>query len=338
MSARESIIPVFVPHLGCPNNCVFCNQRRISGSQKPADAQTVKDSIELAAALPLNGVKRQLAFYGGSFTAIPIEQQTALLDAAKEYMDRGVLHSIRLSTRPDAIDEDVLNRLKYYGVETIELGAQSLCDEVLRLTNRGHSAKAVEDASKLIKQFGFKLILQMMTGLPGDSMERSIETAKKIIALKPDGVRIYPTVIVKDTELFDMWQAGDYAEHSVEDAVKVCAKLLPLFKDANIPVIRLGLNPTEELSGGAAAGGAYHPALGEMVKSEIMLQKASELLADVEDGSTVTLTVHPSQISQMVGQRRSNISKLCSRCSLKDVKVKGEAANYDEIQVICVEK
>ncbi|MBQ7896406.1 MAG: radical SAM protein, partial [Oscillospiraceae bacterium] len=205
MSARESIIPVFVPHLGCPNNCVFCNQRRISGSQQPATAQTVKDAIQQAAALPHTGAKRQLAFYGGSFTAIPVDEQRALLAAAKEYIDSGELSSIRLSTRPDAIDAEVLRRLKEYGVETIELGAQSLCNEVLRLSGRGHSAEAVENASRLIKEAGFKLILQMMTGLPGDSIERSIETAEKIIALKPDGVRIYPTVIVKDTALYDMW-------------------------------------------------------------------------------------------------------------------------------------
>ena len=144
MSARESIVPVFVPHLGCPNDCVFCNQRRISGAQQPATALTVKQAMENAAALPLNGAKRQLAFYGGSFTAIPVEMQNELLDSTKEYMDRGLLHSIRLSTRPDAIDEAVLKRLSRYGVETIELGAQSMDDEVLLLSGRGHTALDVE--------------------------------------------------------------------------------------------------------------------------------------------------------------------------------------------------
>ena len=207
MSARECIIPVFVPHLGCPNYCVFCNQRRISGAQQPATAETVKDAIEQAAALPRNGAKRQLAFYGGSFTAIPMEEQIALLEAAKQYLDRGELDSIRLSTRPDAIRPDILEMLKYYGVETIELGAQSLCDRVLLLSRRGHSAQTVERASLLIKQAGFKLILQMMTGLPGDSMESSIETARKIIALKPDGVRIYPTVVIKGTKLYELMKS-----------------------------------------------------------------------------------------------------------------------------------
>ena len=338
MSARECIIPVFVPHLGCPNYCVFCNQRRISGAQQPATAETVKDAIEQAAALPRNGAKRQLAFYGGSFTAIPMEEQIALLEAAKQYLDRGELDSIRLSTRPDAIRPDILEMLKYYGVETIELGAQSLCDRVLLLSRRGHSAQTVERASLLIKQAGFKLILQMMTGLPGDSMESSIETARKIIALKPDGVRIYPTVIVRDTALYDMWQQGKYTEHSVEDAVRVCAKLLPMFEEANIPVIRLGLNPTEELSGGAAVGGAYHPALGELVKSRIMYEKACRLLKDVEAGSHVVLSVHTSKVSQMVGQHRCNIDALCREFSLSGVRIKGDSANNAEIALVSVEK
>lgn len=336
MSARESIIPVFVPHLGCPNDCVFCNQRRISGAQLPATADDVRQAIENAAGLPDIGSRRQLAFYGGSFTAIPVENQEALLGAAKEYLDKGIIHSIRLSTRPDAIDGVVLNRLRRYGVETVELGAQSLNENVLLLSGRGHTATDVENASKLIKEAGFKLILQMMTGLPGDSDESCIETAKRIIALKPDGVRIYPTVIVKDTALFDLWKAGRYEEHSVEDAVRICAKLVPFFDEAGIPIIRLGLNPTEELSGGDAAGGAYHPALGELVKSRIMLQKAEKLLENVKPGSRVVLGVNKSKISQMVGQHRCNTEKLCEEFSFKQLKVKA-AETENEVLLISVE-
>ena len=337
MSARESIIPAFVPHLGCPNDCVFCNQRRISGSQLPAGPETVKEAIEQAAAFLPSGGKRQLAFYGGSFTAIPIAQQEALLAAAKVYMDKAMINSIRLSTRPDAIDETVLDRLAAYGVETIELGAQSLDEDVLVLSGRGHSAKAVEDASRLIKQRGFKLVLQMMTGLPGDSVEKSIATAKRMIALQPDAVRIYPTVIVRDTALYDMWQAGQYAEHSVEDAVQVCAELLPLFEAAGIPVIRLGLNPTDDLSGGDAAAGAYHPALGEMVKSRIMLHKAEQLLHGVQPGSRVVLAVGKGKTSQMTGQKRCNINTLMEEFALKELKIKENPALEGEISIISLE-
>lgn len=338
MSARESIIPVFVPHLGCPNDCVFCNQRRISGAQEPAGVENVKNAIESAAALPRNGAKRQLAFYGGSFTAIPSCQQEALLGAAKEYLDRGEIDAIRLSTRPDAIDGAVLARLKRYGVETIELGAQSLCDEVLLLSGRGHTAEDVVSSSKRIKAAGFRLILQMMTGLPGDSVERTVDTAKKIIVLHPDGVRIYPTVIVRDTALYDLWQAGEYKEHTVADAVEYCAAIVPLFEAAGIPIIRLGLNPTDELSGGAAAGGAYHPALGELVKSRLMLDKMRAVLNGVPAGSRVTLGVNKSHVSQAVGQHRGNVSRLTAEFGLKELKIRGIDAENDEISIVSIEK
>lgn len=321
MTARNSIIPVFVPHLGCPNDCVFCNQRRISGEKEAANADTVVKAIESAAALPDTGAKRQLAFYGGSFTAIPVHTQEELLSAAAPYLENGTISSIRLSTRPDAIDETVLKRLAHYGVTTVELGAQSMCDEVLSLSGRGHDSKAVENASKLIKEKGFELVLQMMTGLPGDSEERSIETARRMIALKPDAVRIYPTVIVRDTALYDLWQTGHYEEHTVEKAVSVCAKLVPMFEEAGIRIIRLGLNPTEELSGGAAAGGAYHPALGELVYSRIMRNKAYELLKCIRSDA-VTLGVNPADVSKLIGQHRCNILWLKSELSLKEIKVK----------------
>ncbi len=337
MSARESIIPVFVPHWGCPNDCVFCNQRRITGQREPATAQTVTDAMKQAAALP-PGAKRQLAFYGGSFTTIPEEQQEALLTAAKSYLDAGELTSIRLSTRPDAIDGAVLRRLKHYGVQTIELGAQSMDERVLALAGRGHTAADVEKASWAIKAAGFQLILQMMTGLPGDSDEGAIETARRLIALEPDGVRIYPTVIIRDTALCDLWRAGLYREHSVEDAVRVCAKILPLFEAAGIPVIRLGLNPTEELSGGDAVGGAYHPALGELVKSRLYRNKAETLLADSEPGMRVTLGVNSRELSQMIGQHKENLRWLREAYGLRELKIVPAPVKSGEICRLAVEK
>ncbi|MGN1017753.1 MAG: elongator complex protein 3 [Oscillospiraceae bacterium] len=337
MTARNSIIPVFVPHLGCPNDCVFCNQRRISGHTEPATAQTVRTAIENAAALPPKGAKRQLAFYGGSFTAIPVAEQTALFEAAKPYLDDGTISSIRLSTRPDAIDPETLVRLKKYSVQTVELGAQSLCDKVLWLSNRGHTAKEVEDAARLVKQAGFELILQMMTGLPGDTDESCVETAKKIIALRPDGVRIYPTVIVRDTELYDMWKAGTYKEHTVSDAVRVCAKITRLFDEAGIPIIRMGLNPTEDLSGGDAVGGAYHPALGELVRSRMMLDKAVQLLDGIEPDKHVVLGVNRSDVSKMIGQHRCNAEALKSQFKLKSIKIMQTDINSGEIKLLSLD-
>lgn len=337
MTARNSIIPVFVPHLGCPNDCVFCNQRRISGHIEPATAQTVKNAIEEAAALTPPGTKRQLAFYGGSFTAIPEARQIELFEAAQPYLADGTISSIRLSTRPDAIDGAVLKRLKKYGVTVIELGAQSMCDRVLELSGRGHDSAAVADSSRLIKAAGFDLILQMMTGLPGDTDESCIETAKKIIDLSPNGVRIYPTVIVRDTVLCDMWRAGTYKEHTVEDAVRVCSKIVPLFNEAGVPIIRMGLNPTEDLSGGDALGGAYHPALGELVHSRIMLEKARGLLAGARPGSSVVLGVNRSDVSKMIGQHRCNVHALVSEFSLRELKIHEASVKSGEISIVSLD-
>lgn len=321
MSARESIIPVFVPHLGCPNDCVFCNQRRISGSVAPATAENVVSAIENALRLTPPGTRRQLAFYGGSFTAIPVAEQESLLGAAAPYLERGDIASLRLSTRPDAIDGAVLRRLRSYGVETIELGAQSMSERVLALSGRGHTAADVEDAARAVKGAGFRLILQMMTGLPGADDESDVESARRIAALGPDGVRVYPTVIVRDTALCDLWRAGRYKEHTVEDAVRVCALILPVFEQAGIPVIRLGLNPTEDLSGGDAVGGAYHPALGELVKSRIMRDKAEKILSGAKRGEQAVLRVNPRLMSQLVGQHGANRAYLVERFGLSGLRI-----------------
>ena len=321
MSARASILPVFVPHLGCPHQCVFCDQRSISGQREPVSADTVRRAIEEAAALPHNGAGRQLAFYGGSFTAVDPRLQEELLGAAKEALDRGEINSIRLSTRPDAIDGEALARLKRFGVRTVELGAQSMDEEVLRLSERGHGAEDVRRAASMIREAGFALVLQMMTGLPGDTEEKCVASAKALIALRPNAVRIYPTVIVKGTKLQAMWLRGEYREHSVEEAVAWCARILPLFSDAGIPVIRLGLNPTEELSGGEAVGGAYHPALGELVKSRMLLDQARSCLADIAPGSDAILAIGERYLSQMVGQKGRNREILLREFSLRSLRI-----------------
>ena len=338
MSARAQILPVFVPHLGCEHACVFCNQRRISGAQRPATAEDVKKLTARSAAFLPKGGKRQLAFYGGSFTAIPEREQEALLAAAKEAMDRGEIDAVRLSTRPDAIDETVLKRLRRFGVGTVELGAQSMDEEVLRLSGRGHTAAEVERASRLVKAAGFELVMQMMTGLPGSNDEKDVETARRIIALEPDGVRVYPTVIVKDTPLYDLWRRGAYREHTVEDAVRVCARIMPLFEAAEIPVIRLGLNPTEELSGGAAVAGAYHPALGELVKSRILLEKARAILEGTAPGSRAVITVGRGRTSQMTGQKRENLQKLMEEFALAELRIRENSLESGEILAVSIEK
>jgi len=338
MTPKRVIIPVFVPHAGCPNDCVFCNQRRISGALRPADEDTVRAAISSAEEKLGRGVPAELAFYGGSFTAIPAETQERLLGAALPFVRSGQISSVRLSTRPDCVDEETVERLRRFGVGTVELGTQSMDDEVLRLSNRGHTAEDTRRAAALLKDAGFSLILQMMTGLPGDTPERSRYTARELIAIRPDGVRIYPTVIVKDTELYDMWRRGEYAEHTVSDAVSLCAELVPMFADAGIPVIRLGLNPTDELSGGSAAGGAYHPAFGELVYSEIYRRKAEKLLSGTERGSSVVLGVARGRIPLMVGQRRANVASLTGEFGLKSLKVRECDAPDGDIALLSIEK
>ena len=312
---KHRILPLFIPHLGCPNQCVFCNQKRISGSLFPVSGADVQRALS-----GLGEEKNyELAFYGGSFTAISIEEQRRLLEAVQPFRETGTVTAIRVSTRPDAIDEERLTLLKAMGVTTIELGAQSMNEEVLLLSRRGHSAGDVVKASRLIKAWGFSLVLQMMTGLPGETKESSIESAKRIIALEPDAVRLYPTVIIRDTPLYESWLRGEYREHRVEDAVEICAELLPLFQAAHIPVIRLGLNPTDELSSGEAVGGAYHPALGELVQSRLCRRECETLLMGAEPGSSVTVFVPERMLSRYIGQKKANVAYLTERFSLKSL-------------------
>lgn len=322
MTPRRSIIPIFVPHLGCPNMCVFCNQNRISGEARPATASDVTETVIRALEVLPRDSEKSIAFYGGSFTAIPANEQEALLGAAYPFLESGRVKSLRLSTRPDAIDDTVLARLKKYGVRTVELGVQSMCEDVLLASCRGHTAAQAEKAARMVKAAGFELILQMMTGLPLDTPEKSIYTAKRFIALKPDGVRIYPTVIIRDTDLYDQWRDGTYREHTVEEAVALCADLMELFDKANIPVIRLGLNPTDDLSDGDAVGGAYHPALGELVAGRRYLTRELALLSEADRGQTVTFGVPRGRISQAVGQKRCNVETIKSRFGVRDVHFK----------------
>ena len=207
-----------------------------------------------------------------------------------------------------------------------------MVDTVLEASGRGHNAQDVRRASKIIQQAGCTLVLQMMTGLPGDTEEGALHTAKEIITLQPDAVRIYPTVIVRGTQLERMWENGTYREHTVEEAVELCAKLLPHFQEAGIPVIRLGLNPTEELSGGAAVAGAYHPALGELVYSRVMRNRLEALLRENNvSGKTVTILVPAALLSQAIGQRQENIRWLTERFHLLSLSIRP----HEQQQIFC---
>lgn len=300
-------IALFVPHLGCPHQCSFCNQKSISGCVK----QTTEDDIRYAADTALRSAdcsQGEIAFFGGSFTAIDRDYMISLLKTANEYIKNGRVGGIRISTRPDCIDEEVLTVLKKYGVTAIELGCQSMDDEVLALNKRGHDSRAVEEASRLIKEFGFELGHQMMTGLYGSTPEKDIETAKKLISLKPDTVRIYPTVVLENTELCEKYRNGEYAPQSLDEAVELCSELLKMFSKADIPVIRLGLHSGGNVEEGFVAG-VYHPAFRELCESKIYFDKAAALLEGVPKGN-IDMTVSAKFVSQALGQKRGNIEKL----------------------------
>lgn len=301
---KKGNISIFVPHLGCPSDCSFCNQKTITGQCCQPTGQDVKNAVETA--LKYKDFEYEIAFFGGSFTAIKREYMIELLSAAYEYVRRGKVKGIRVSTRPDAIDEDVLKILFEYGVTSIELGAQSMVENVLELNKRGHSAKSVVTASKMIKDAGFSLGLQMMTGLYGDDDNGAVYTASEFIKIKPDTVRIYPTVILKGTLLEKYFNEGIYKGQSVDEAVEICAKLVPMFEKNGIKVIRVGLHASEDVKNSMVAG-AYHEAMGELVTSKILYNKICKL----EKGK-YTVYVNNKTYPKLIGQRRSNISLLNS--------------------------
>ncbi|MDR0862895.1 MAG: radical SAM protein [Oscillospiraceae bacterium] len=335
------IVPVFVPHLGCPNDCVFCDQRRISGSASPATAETVRAAIEDANRVLTPDAAAELAFYGGSFTAIPRREQDELLAAASPFIAPNqtvnATRGLRVSTRPDFMTRDTAERLKQCGVATIELGAQSMRSEVLTLSKRGHTPEDVRNAARAVRSAGLNLVLQMMTGLPGDTPEGALRTANELLDLQPSAVRVYPTVIVRGTELERMWRRGAYREHTVEDAVALGATLIELFERAGVPIIRFGLNATESLAGDVA-GGAYHPALGELAQSRVYLRRARELLRGNYGCATVKLGVAVNRVSIMSGQGRRNARALEREFGIHRLQVSAADVKNGEIVILNIEK
>jgi len=282
MAKKHYVIPIFVPDMGCPHRCVFCSQKRITGQDSVPDAGHVARKIEeFLPHIPREeGITVEVAFYGGSFTAVKPELQKELLRPAFDALNNGRIDHIRISTRPDAVNEKVLALLSTYGVSIIELGVQSMDDVVLGLANRGHTSRDILRAVAIIKSWGFILGLQIMVGLPGDSMEKVFLTAREVVALRPDFVRIYPCLVLQGTELAEKYSSGDYKPWSLEDAVEVCKKTLIIFEKAGIPVIRIGLQPSEEISwSGDILAGPYHPAFRELVESVVAREQMTQLLA-----------------------------------------------------------
>ncbi len=311
-SEKHKTIPIFVSHMGCPNDCAFCNQRAITGQHLSVTPEMADGMIQQALETLPENTKTEIGFFGGSFTGIDIHLQKSLLSVAQRYVLSGKVHAIRLSTRPDYISKEIVEMLKSYGVTTVELGAQSMDNGVLLENHRGHTAEDTVAASKLIRQNEINLGLQMMTGLKNDTDEKSLETARKMIALEPRCVRIYPTLVLRGTYLEKWYLEGSYCPQSIENAVQLCANIRQMFDEANIPVIRMGLMASDQIHPDAdVVAGPYHPAFGELVQSEIYFKEISNSIP--EHTTDVAVAVHPKTLSAYVGNRKNNIKRFLEK-------------------------
>jgi len=301
-------IPIFIPHAGCPHTCSFCDQRAISGRAGPPTPDQVRET--LAAAHDTLKAPAEIAFFGGSFTAVAPDYRRSLLGVAAEFLDGETFTGIRVSTRPDAIDLGILDELSAAGVTAIELGAQSMDDEVLRHSGRGHTAEDTREAARLIRVHGFSLGLQVMTGLPGDTDQKALATAVELAVLSPDTMRIYPALVLRGSQLEELYQRGDYRPQTLEQAIDLCAQLLRLFTREGVRVIRLGLH-NEANTQDSIVAGPCHPAFRELVEGQILLEDVfSAIKADQIPTGPLTISVAPGSQSKMAGQNRRNIAAL----------------------------
>ena len=328
MSFQRKNIPVFIPHIGCPNTCVFCNQRSISGCREfhAEEAETIiKKGLET---LPPE-TEAEIAFFGGSFTGIDPDLRRNLLTLAQRYVGSAnaagsFISGIRFSTRPDYIDKKVLDELEPYSIHAIELGLQSMDDTVLNACQRGHTSEQAREAVRAIRERGkYELVAQMMIGLPLSTPDTELATAREIGSLGVDGVRIYPTVVFYGTELCRMAEAGLYRPLCHEEAVERSARVLEVFVQNRIPVLRIGLCASENLSSPEQVyGGANHPALGEEVLSRCFRNRCEKALAALPEGNRkVFIRVSRESLSQALGQHRKNLLWLRERLAPRPVEI-----------------
>lgn len=299
-------ISFFIPHLGCPHCCSFCSQRKISGTEETPSYENIKKTCEESLGYIKNPEDTEIAFFGGSFTALPEWQMTEFLESVKEYIGEGKFCGIRISTRPDAIDEHICDILEKYHVTSVELGAQSMDDGVLAMNERGHTSEQVENAAKLLKERGFSLGLQMMTGLWGSDADKDIETAVKLAKLEPETMRIYPTVVIENTKLADVFREGKYSMMTFEKMAELCAYLLEFFENKNIKVIKCGLHAEKSVEENMIAG-YYHPAFREICESLVFRRKFEEFIENNSEMKEITFLVDRKNVSKAVGQKKSNI-------------------------------
>ncbi len=320
MSKNYYIIPIFVPHEGCPHNCVFCNQDRITGvdDEEVTESSVITTINDYLETIKNKNATIEISFFGGTFTGIREEKQRELLKVAEEFKEKGLIDKIRLSTRPDYINDYILTYLKEYGVDIIELGVQSLNEEVLKKAGRGHSVHDVIDASKLIKEYKFILGHQIMPGLPGDTFERDIETTKESIKMNPDICRIYPSLVIKDTPMERMYINNEYIPYSLEEAVNVSKVMYDMYKKHNINVIRIGLQPTESINEGKdIVAGPFHPSFRELVEGSLLSDIILENMGEEKNG---VLYINSKDLSKLYANKKTYFNKLKDNGKIIDVK------------------
>jgi len=336
-SNKPFIIPVFLPHAGCPHQCVFCNQSSITGSHSTLANKDVRHQIETF--LRFRRKRRhdvQIAFFGGNFLGIRTHTMKRLLANAAEYVTAGLADGIRFSTRPDTVDRQRLTSIKDFPVSTIELGVQSMNSSVLKHSNRGHTVADTIKAVLRLKEFDYEVGVQLMVGLPADNTRRTLASARQVARLKPDFVRIYPTVVLAGSPLAVRYKNGDYVPLSLEEAVNQVKDLYLFFKNENIPVIRMGLQASEDFANGSTLlSGPYHPAFGHLVYSKIFLDMAtSAIISANPKGNKVGLRVHPRSVSKMRGLKNRNIKKLCGYFHFQSVEiVPDDSLREDQLKV-----
>jgi histone acetyltransferase (RNA polymerase elongator complex component) len=317
------IIPIFLPNLGCRERCLFCNQKAAAGGLPPPSS--VRNFIEASlAGIPSDkkNRERQVAFYGGSFTAIYRDDQVRYLKEVEPFLCSGLVDSVRISTRPDALSEERLSLLKEYGVKTVEVGAQSMIGEVLTLANRGHCAKDTIDAVFRLKSQNFEVGLQLMIGLPGDTCDRFLQTLDQVTELRPDFVRIHPTLVLKGAPLETLWRSGGYFPLSLEEAIQWLKKGILRLEKSSLSIARIGLQPTRELQRDFLAG-PYHPAFRQLVDSAIFFDMATSLLRVSKSDGQALFFCHPKEVSNLRGQKNENIMRLKKHFKLSEVLIEG---------------
>ncbi len=326
---KRFIVPIFISNQGCPHKCVFCDQKKITGSIK-VDIDKVKDTIETAIRSKRWKDKIEVAFYGGTFTNLPIKYMKSLLEVIRYYIEKGIIESIRISTRPDSINDHIIDILKEHNVNTVELGVQSLDDNVLTLSKRGHTSKDTIESLYKLKEAGFQVGIQIMAGLPGDTKETFMNTIKKVINLHPDMVRLYPTVVVKGTELERMYREGKYTPLSLEEAVDICSDALKELEERGIPVIRIGLMNSESLKRNIVAG-PWHPSFGFLVSSKMLIKnRILPMLRNLKDKASTSIFVYPNLIPLVRGYKNQGIKLIESETGIKILKILPDASLKEE--------